>query len=60
VLSLQQEIQRSEEPRYDHRSHGVLLVTKGMTCPDVATLLGDAPRSVEYRVHHFDQKGWLG
>ena len=26
VLGLQQEIQRSEESRYDHRLHGVLLV----------------------------------
>src|ERR1700704_5642925 len=47
VLGLQQEIQRSEESRYDHRLHGVLLVAQGMTCPDVARLLGDAPRSVE-------------
>jgi hypothetical protein len=57
VLSLQQEIQRSEDSGYDHRLHGVLLVTQGMTCPEVAKLLGDAPRSVEYWVHHFDQKG---
>ncbi len=60
VLSLQQEIQRSEESRYDHRLHGVLLVAQGMTCPEVARLLGDAPRSVEYWVHHFDQEGLAG
>jgi hypothetical protein len=36
VLSLQQEIQRSEESRYDHRLHGVLLVAQGLTCPEVA------------------------
>jgi transposase len=60
VLSLQQEIQRSEESRYDHRLHGVLLVAQGMTCPEVARLLGDAPRSVEYWVHHFDQQGLVG
>ena len=48
VLGLQQEIHRSEESRYDHRLHGVLLVAQGMTCPEVARLLGDAPRSVEY------------
>jgi hypothetical protein len=35
VLSLQQEIQRSEESRYDHRLHGVLLVAQGMTCLNV-------------------------
>jgi len=60
VLSLQQEIQRSEESRYDHRLHGVLLVAQGMTCPDVARLLGDAPRSVEYWVNRFQQQGLGG
>ena len=60
VLGLQQEIQRSEESRYDHRLHGVLLVAHGLTCPDVARLLGDAPRSVEYRVHRYEQQGLAG
>ena len=56
----QQEIPRSEESAYGHRLHGVLLVTQGRTCPEVARLLGDAPRSVEYWVRHFDQKGLAG
>jgi len=60
VLSLQQEIQRSEEARYDHRLHGVLLVAQGMTCPEVARLLGDAPRSVEYWVHRYQAQGLAG
>jgi transposase len=60
VLGLQQEIQRSEESRYDHRLHGVLLVAQGMTCPEVARLLGDAPRSVEYWVHRYEQQGLAG
>lgn len=60
VLSLQQEIQRSEESRYDHRLHGVLLVAQGMTCPEVARLLGDAPRSVEYWVHRYRLRGLGG
>jgi hypothetical protein len=60
VVGLQQEIQRSEESRYDHRLHGVLLVAQGMTCPEVARLLGDAPRSVENWVHRFDQQGLAG
>jgi len=60
VLSLQQEIQRSEESRYDHRLHGVLLVAQGMTCPEVARLLGDAPRSVEYWVHRYQRQGLGG
>src|SRR5512144_1111210 len=60
VGGLQQEIQRSEESRYDHRLHGVLLVAQGMTCPEVARMLGDAPRSVEYWVHRFEQRGLAG
>src|SRR6516162_11312530 len=60
VMSLQQEIQRSEESRYDHRLHGVLLVAQGMTCPEVAHLLGDAPRSVEYWVGRFEKEGLAG
>jgi transposase len=60
VLGLQDEIRRSEESRYDHRLHGVLLVAQGMTCPEVAKLLGDAPRTVEYWVHSFEQKGLAG
>ena len=60
VLGLQQEIQRSDESRYDHRLHGVLLVAQGMTCPEVARLLGDAPRSVEYWVHRFEEQGLSG
>lgn len=60
VLSLQQEIQRSEESRYDHRLHGVLLVAQGLTCPEVAGLLGDAPRSVEYWVNRYQLQGLAG
>lgn len=60
VLGLQDEIRRSEDSRYDHRLHGVLLVAQGMTCPEVARLLGDAPRSVEYWVRRFEQKGLAG
>ena len=57
ILGLQDEIRRSEESRYDHRLHGVLLVAQGMTCPEVAKLLGDAPRSVEYWVRGFEESG---
>jgi transposase len=60
VLGLQDEIRRSEESRYDHRLHGVLLVAQGMSCCQVANLLGDAPRSVEYWVHRFEQNGLAG
>ncbi len=60
VLGLQDEIRRSEESRYDHRLHAVLLVAQGMTCPAVARLLGDGPRTVEYWVHRFEERGLGG
>jgi len=60
VLGLQDEIRRSEESRYDHRLHGVLLVAQGMTCPQVAKLLGAAPRTVENWVHEFEEMGLAG
>lgn len=60
VLGLQDEIRRSEESRYDHRLHGVLLVAQGLTCPAAAKLLGDAPRTVENWVHEFEQMGLAG
>jgi transposase len=60
ILGLQDEIRRSEEARYDHRLHGLLLVAQGMSCGEVARLLGDAPRTVENWVHRFDQEGLAG
>ena len=60
VLGLQDEIRRSEESRYDHRLHGVLLVAQGMSCPEVSRLLGDSPRTVEYWIRRFEEKGLAG
>ena len=36
------------------------MVARGMTCPEVAQLLGDAARTVEYWVRRFGQKGLAG
>jgi len=60
VLALQDEIRRSEEARYDHRLHAVLLVAQGQSCYEVAGLLGDSARSVEYWVGHFEERGFAG
>lgn len=60
VLALQDEIRRSEESRYDHRLHGVLMVAQGLTCTEVANLLGDAPRTVAYWVQRFEEEGLAG
>src|SRR4029077_12323865 len=56
LLALQDEIRRSEEARYDHRLHGVLLVAQGMNAPKVARLLGDGVRTVE----RFNEDGFAG
>jgi len=60
VFGLQDEIRRSEESRYDHRLHGVLLVAQGMSCRQVSELLGDAPRTVAYWVRRFERDGLGG
>ena len=60
ILSLQDEIRRTEESRYDHRLHAVLLVAQGMSGRQVAQLLGDASRSVEYWVTRFEERGFSG
>ena len=60
IFALQDEIRRNSESRYDHRLHAVLLVAQGMSCRQAATVLGDAARSVEYRVHRFDHAGFAG
>lgn len=60
VLGLQDEIRRSGEARYDHRLHGLLLVAQGLSCREVAHLLGDSPRTVENWVHRFTDSGLAG
>lgn len=60
VLGLQDEIRRSENSRYDHRLHGLLLVAQGMSCRQVAELLGDSPRTVAYWVRRFESSGLSG
>ena len=51
---IQEEIARSEESRYDHRLHAVLMVGKGMNCMEVADWLGQDPRTVERWVKRFN------
>lgn len=60
VLALQDEIRRTDESRYGLRLHAVLLVAQGMTCRQVAALLGAAPRTVEYWVRDFERAGLAG
>lgn len=57
-IALQQEIQRSEQSRYDHRLHGVLLVSHGLSCHRVAEYLGEDPVTIQRWVHRFNEQGF--
>ena len=57
---IQREIGRSEEARYDHRLHGVLMVAQGMSCVDVARWFGEHVTTVERWIHRFNASGLPG
>jgi transposase len=59
-ILLQQEINRHQDARYDHRLHCVSLVATGMPCEQVAACFGDSPRSVVNWVRRFDRHGLAG
>jgi len=46
-IAIQQEIGRSEESRYDHRLHGLLLLAAGRSCREVAELFGEDDTTVQ-------------
>lgn len=59
-MAVQNEIARSEESRYDHRLHGILLVCQGFSCYEVADILGHSPRTIQYWVQRFEESGFAG
>ena len=59
-LAIRQEIERSEESRYDHRLHGVLLVSSGQSCTEVGRLFGEAATTIQRWVGRFEQSGLAG
>ncbi len=59
-IAIQQEIGRSEESRYDHRLHGLLLVTAGQSCRQVAELFGEDGTTVQRWVRRFEEGGLEG
>lgn len=59
-IAVQQEIQRSDESRYDHRLHGVLLVSNGLSCTRVADYLGQNPVTVQRWIRQFNARGFAG
>lgn len=59
-VAIQQEIARSDESRYDHRLHGLLLLTGGQTCQQIADLFGEDRRTVQRWVKRFEEHGLDG
>jgi transposase len=57
---IQSEISRSEDARYDHRLHGLLMVGQGMSCAEVARWFGESVTTVERWVHRFNAAGLDG
>lgn len=59
-IAVQQEIQLSEESRYDHRLHGILLICKGFSCSEVADLFNHSSRTIQYWAKRFEEEGFAG
>ena len=57
-VAIRNEISRSEESRYDHRLHGILLVSEGMSCYEAGRILGEDSRTMERWVRKFNEKGF--
>ena len=54
------EIRRSDDSKYDHRLHGLLLVANGMSPYEVSDVLGNSPKSIEAWVNIFLKEGFKG
>jgi len=48
IPALQDKIRRSQELRYDHRLHGILLLAPDLSWLEVSGLLGDAHGTAAY------------
>ena len=54
---IRNEIHRTNETRFQHRLHCILLICDGKTCADVAALFGDSLRTVQYWVKRYNETG---
>jgi len=55
--AIRREIARSQESRYDHRLHGLLLVSAGRSCREAARLLGEHTATVQRWLRRFNHGG---
>ena len=54
---IRNEIHSTNETRFQHRLHCILLICYGKTCADVAALFGDSLRTVQYWVKRYNEAG---
>lgn len=59
-IALENEILRSEEARYDHRLHGVLLICRGLSCYEVGEMFGQHSTTIQRWVQKFEHHGFHG
>ena len=59
-VAIRQEIDRSDESRYDHRLHGMLLVASGRSCTEVSQWFGEDATTVQRWVRRFEHRGFAG
>jgi transposase len=60
IETIRKEFRRSDEARYIHRLHSVLLVLLGLTTVKAGELLGDPQRTVAHWVAQFKKRGLDG
>lgn len=60
IKAIRAEFQKSEEARYIHRLHGVLLVLSGLNTVKAGKLLGDPQRTIAHWVIQFKKHGLTG
>lgn len=58
AILLQNEINRNDDSKYDHRLHGVLLVALGYSCSETAKILGHTVTTIENWVNRFNSGGF--
>jgi len=57
---IQAEIQRTDETRFQHRLHCILLIADGKRCAEIAALFSDGLRTVQYWAKRFNEDGVEG
>jgi transposase len=60
IETIRAEFRRSDEARYIHRLHGVLLVLLGLSTVKAGELLGDPQRTIAHWIGQFKKHGLEG